>query len=119
MTARQIGPDALELVIRTHLANPLLIAPDMVRVVRRLDPDVPHTIFGQWNGTSITRRPAGACCCRPSCRSRWRSGDDSIHGGFVVRNSAQRRFDVCGHFLPASGGGRTRLLAAGPTGGRG
>ena len=41
MATRQIGPDALELVIRTHLANPLQIAPDMVRAVGRLDPDVP------------------------------------------------------------------------------
>jgi putative ABC transport system permease protein len=41
MATRQIGPDALELVIRTHLANPLQIAPDMVRAVGRLDPDAP------------------------------------------------------------------------------
>jgi putative ABC transport system permease protein len=41
MTVRQIGPDALGLVIRTHFADPLLIAPEIVRAARRLDPDVP------------------------------------------------------------------------------
>jgi putative ABC transport system permease protein len=41
MTVSQIGPDALELVIRTRLPNPLLIAPEIVRAARELDPDVP------------------------------------------------------------------------------
>lgn len=37
----QIGPDALELAIRTELANPLAISPEVVHVARRIDPDVP------------------------------------------------------------------------------
>lgn len=37
----QIGPDALELAIRTELANPLAISPEIVQVARRIDPDVP------------------------------------------------------------------------------
>jgi putative ABC transport system permease protein len=41
LSAPQIGPDALELVIRTDLPNPLLIAPEITRVARQLDPDVP------------------------------------------------------------------------------
>lgn len=40
----QIGPDALELAIRTGLANPLVITPDVIRVARQLDPG--HTIVG-------------------------------------------------------------------------
>ena len=37
----QIGPDALELVMRTDVPNPLQISPEVVRAARRLDPDVP------------------------------------------------------------------------------
>jgi putative ABC transport system permease protein len=37
----QIGPDALELAIRTNLPNPLAVSPEIIRVARRLDPDVP------------------------------------------------------------------------------
>ena len=41
MTVGQIGPDALELVMRTDLPNPLQTAPEVARAARRLDPDVP------------------------------------------------------------------------------
>jgi putative ABC transport system permease protein len=41
MALSQVGPDALGLVIRTRLPNPLLIAPEIVRAARELDPDVP------------------------------------------------------------------------------
>jgi putative ABC transport system permease protein len=37
----QVGPDALELVVRTELSNPLLIAPEIARAARQLDADVP------------------------------------------------------------------------------
>ena len=38
---RQIGPDALELAIRTDLADPLAISHEITRIARQLDPDVP------------------------------------------------------------------------------
>lgn len=41
MPLSQIGPDALGLVIRTHLPNPLLISSEVARAARDLDPDVP------------------------------------------------------------------------------
>lgn len=41
LSVPQIGPDALELVIRTALPNPLLLAPEITRAARQLDPDVP------------------------------------------------------------------------------
>ena len=41
LSERQAGPDALELVVRTHLPNPLLITPEILRIVRQIDPDVP------------------------------------------------------------------------------
>lgn len=37
----QVGPDALELVVRTELPNPLLIVPEIARAARQLDADVP------------------------------------------------------------------------------
>ncbi len=41
LSVPQIGPDALELVMRTALPNPLLISPEILRAARQLDPDVP------------------------------------------------------------------------------
>jgi predicted permease len=37
----QVGPDALELVIRTELQNPQAISREIIRAARELDPDVP------------------------------------------------------------------------------
>lgn len=37
----QIGPDALEIAIRTDIANPMAIAREVTRVARQLDSDVP------------------------------------------------------------------------------
>lgn len=37
----QVGPDAFELVIRSPLRNPALLAPEIIRATRQLDPDVP------------------------------------------------------------------------------
>jgi MacB-like periplasmic core domain len=37
----QVGPDALELVIRTELQNPSIISGEIIRAARQLDPDVP------------------------------------------------------------------------------
>jgi putative ABC transport system permease protein len=50
MAARQIGPDALELVIRTQLPHPLSISSEIIQAARRLDPDVPLYDFRtmQW-----------------------------------------------------------------------
>jgi putative ABC transport system permease protein len=41
MALSQIGPDALGLVIRTRLPNPLSIAPEIAFAASELDPDVP------------------------------------------------------------------------------
>jgi putative ABC transport system permease protein len=41
LAASQVGPDALELVIRTHLREPLRMFPEIIRAARQLDPDVP------------------------------------------------------------------------------
>lgn len=37
----QVGPDAIDLVIRTNLPNPLAIAPEIAHAARQLDPDIP------------------------------------------------------------------------------
>jgi hypothetical protein len=41
MPLNQIGPDALGLVLRTRLPNPLLISSEVARATRDLDLDVP------------------------------------------------------------------------------
>jgi hypothetical protein len=84
MTVRQIGPDALGLVIRTHFADPLLIAPEIVRTVRRLDPDVPLYDFRsmEWY---VDYQTAG------------RRFPAVLLSAFAGLDSANRQFEVCGN----------------------
>lgn len=56
----QVGPDAVEVVIRTALAKPLLLAPEIMRISRNLDPDMPlydlRTMDWYFNYQTANRR---------------------------------------------------------------